>query len=114
MYLSQSPLYAYIYIYIYRYKHFIYTYVYKDMPYQLYLLNIFFFPLFFYNFHRLFFFFFFPASCLPDLVIKRENEIAIASETFVVGDAHGHSRVLRSRILWHGSIYQRLFRPRRA
>lgn len=105
---------ALVCIYIYRYKHFIYTYVYKDMPYQLYLLNIFFFPLFFYNFHRLFFFFFFPASCLLDLVIKRENEIAIASETFVVGDAHGHSRVLRSRILWHGSIYQRLFRPRRA
>lgn len=50
---------ALVCIYIYRYKHFIYTYVYKDMPYQLYLLNIFFFPLFFYNFHRLFFFFFF-------------------------------------------------------
>lgn len=111
MYLSQSPLYAYIYIY--RYKHFIYTYVYKDMPYQLYLLNIFFF-LFSFIIFIAFSFFFFPASCLPDLVIKRENEIAIASETFVVGDAHGHSRVLRSRILWHGSIYQRLFRPRRA
>lgn len=56
------------------------------------------------------------SPCRPDLVFKQENkrEIAIASETFVAGDAHGHSRVLRSRILWHGSIYQRLFRPRRA
>lgn len=105
---------ALVCIYIYRYKHFIYTYVYKDMPYQLYLLNIFFFLFSFIIFIAFSFFFFFPASCLLDLVIKRENEIAIASETFVVGDAHGHSRVLRSRILWHGSIYQRLFRPRRA
>ena len=56
---------ALVCIYIYRYKHFIYTYVYKDMPYQLYLLNIFFFPLFFYNFHRLFFFFFFSCVLSP-------------------------------------------------
>lgn len=86
----------------------------KMCPINYIFLTFFFFLFSFIIFIAFSFFFFFPASCLPDLVIKRENEIAIASETFVVGDAHGHSRVLRSRILWHGSIYQRLFRPRRA
>lgn len=86
----------------------------KICPINYIFLTFFFFLFSFIIFIAFSFFFFFPASCLPDLVIKRENEIAIASETFVVGDAHGHSRVLRSRILWHGSIYQRLFRPRRA
>lgn len=86
----------------------------KICPINYIFLTFFFFLFSFIIFIAFSFFFFFPASCLLDLVIKRENEIAIASETFVVGDAHGHSRVLRSRILWHGSIYQRLFRPRRA
>lgn len=104
-----------MHIYIYIDTSILYIRMYIKMcPINYIFLTFFFFLFSFIIFIAFSFFFFFPASCLPDLVIKRENEIAIASETFVVGDAHGHSRVLRSRILWHGSIYQRLFRPRRA
>lgn len=105
---------ALVCIYIYIDTSILYIRMYIKMCPINYIFLTFFFFLFSFIIFIAFSFFFFPASCLPDLVIKRENEIAIASETFVVGDAHGHSRVLRSRILWHGSIYQRLFRPRRA
>lgn len=105
IYIDISILYILYIISLYR--------MYKDMSYQSYFLNIFFFS-FLLQLSSLFLFFLRFVSLPPDLVIKQENEIAIVSETFVAGDAHGHSRVLRSRILWHGSIYQRLFRPRRA